>query len=480
MSSRLFLAFLVMLCLGAPSLADDTERANRLFVAAVRSWNEATALTGDDLTTIEARAALLGKVMNNLNQIVDDHSGSELAVQLVTGEQVGPLSISGTTTALDSANVDMDMAHCFEAPTQNCVFASAIQANLSLDSRYHVEVLSNIAVSMARNGRNEKVESILGVVHPSDMSSGDLLKLGTALNQPEMFDEALRVALAQHNESFKISSVINVIEALADAGMMEKAFETMRHLSKKSDVARALSNTVGVLAEKRELEAAIELSKSIDDLNYRSGAQAEIVAAQVNAGLLAEAETTAHAIEDKYHQSWALMDIGVARKDAAMIQQALSASESEPNQLRHLAVSRAAQALAEIGMLQEARRVIAQLESASDTNAFLRGVAGDQAEAGELHQAYATLQYITDPDEVEWALRAIAVGQAKAGQDETALTTAIGLQSDFLRVNAQCDIALVKAEVGEVTKALHILRRVDPSFSCRPETLGAISAILDS
>lgn len=84
------LVLILSLLLAAPALAQtaDDAAANRLFVEAVQLWNRA------EFDSVEQRPATLQKVQANLKTILNRHGGSALAVRLVIGETVGPLSVA--------------------------------------------------------------------------------------------------------------------------------------------------------------------------------------------------------------------------------------------------------------------------------------------------------------------------------------------------------------------------------------------------
>jgi formylglycine-generating enzyme required for sulfatase activity len=75
----------------------DEEAANRLFVEAVLLWNRAEG------QPIEQRPEILQRVQSNLWTIIKRHSGSTLAVRLVIGETVGPLSVRRVEAAVVDA-----------------------------------------------------------------------------------------------------------------------------------------------------------------------------------------------------------------------------------------------------------------------------------------------------------------------------------------------------------------------------------------
>jgi formylglycine-generating enzyme required for sulfatase activity len=105
------IALILSLLLAAPALAQtaDDAAANRLFVEAVQLWNRAEG------ESAELRPATLQKVQSNLKAITERHSSSTLAVRLVIGETVGPLSMAGVERALRAARTVV-FRDCPECP----------------------------------------------------------------------------------------------------------------------------------------------------------------------------------------------------------------------------------------------------------------------------------------------------------------------------------------------------------------------------
>lgn len=93
------------LLLPLPAMAQTTEdaAANRLFVEAVEAWRKAESLAGDDLSKIQESLRALRVVDANLRRIVEQHKSSSLAVKLVSGDRVGPLSLADTKKAIETA-----------------------------------------------------------------------------------------------------------------------------------------------------------------------------------------------------------------------------------------------------------------------------------------------------------------------------------------------------------------------------------------
>ena len=81
-----------------PVWADDVQEVNRLLVETVKLVKEARSL---DRAT--AAVGLLEEAMEHLNAIVNDYSGTDAAVKLATGEEIGNLSLDGVQFLLNMA-----------------------------------------------------------------------------------------------------------------------------------------------------------------------------------------------------------------------------------------------------------------------------------------------------------------------------------------------------------------------------------------
>lgn len=114
------------LSLALPAKGDDGAAANRLFVAGLEAWNQAEALTSEGLATAERRVSLLEQVVTNLRRIVDDHTGADLAVRLLIGDQIGPLSLKVAEAALEEADFALRVAMCEVQPNRACIFTEAL------------------------------------------------------------------------------------------------------------------------------------------------------------------------------------------------------------------------------------------------------------------------------------------------------------------------------------------------------------------
>ena len=95
MITRLLL--IAVLCVpSAPLAADDSTQANRLLVEAMKLIQAA----GTKQTATE-RLPLMESALAKLNEIVENHPSSDLAVKLITGQQIGDISLAGVADAVE-------------------------------------------------------------------------------------------------------------------------------------------------------------------------------------------------------------------------------------------------------------------------------------------------------------------------------------------------------------------------------------------
>ena len=82
-----WLSLLAVCLLVVPAAADDPTQANRLLVEAVQMINAAEKASG-----AAEKLALLEDAIAKLNDIIEHHPSSSLAVKLITDQPIGSLS----------------------------------------------------------------------------------------------------------------------------------------------------------------------------------------------------------------------------------------------------------------------------------------------------------------------------------------------------------------------------------------------------
>ena len=88
---------IAVLCVpSAPLAADDSTQANRLLVEAVKLIQ-----TAGTKQTAGERLPLVESALAKLNEIVENHPSSDLAVKLITGQQIGDISLASVADAVE-------------------------------------------------------------------------------------------------------------------------------------------------------------------------------------------------------------------------------------------------------------------------------------------------------------------------------------------------------------------------------------------
>ena len=99
--SKHLLLFLVCLMV-APALADDPAQANRLVVEAAKMMKAADTEEG----TTE-KLALLEAALAKLNEIIEHHPSSGIAVMLITDQPIGSLSLARLTDMVEQLRTEV-------------------------------------------------------------------------------------------------------------------------------------------------------------------------------------------------------------------------------------------------------------------------------------------------------------------------------------------------------------------------------------
>ena len=162
------LLLVCVLCLSvAPVAADDPAQANRLLVEAVRLIQAAEA----EKAATE-KLSLLQSALAKLNEIVEGHPSTDLAVKLITGQEIGNLSMASLETAIkalrletNQATVEARRGSCLEAldfsdPICLTVYAQEVEHRVP-DESQRVEALAKLARAQAVAGDPAGAEQTL-------------------------------------------------------------------------------------------------------------------------------------------------------------------------------------------------------------------------------------------------------------------------------------------------------------------------------
>jgi hypothetical protein len=164
------LKHIIVICafcvLTSSALADDTARANRLFVAAVKLIQASEAEA-----SVEKKFELVKKAHSNLTTIIDQFPATDLAVKLISGQKIGTVWLTGVSKALDKARAEKERIAlkakaaalqaraakereaCFSSPSYACVITQALaNAKMIEGASSRGWALADIASAQAKAG----------------------------------------------------------------------------------------------------------------------------------------------------------------------------------------------------------------------------------------------------------------------------------------------------------------------------------------
>jgi tetratricopeptide (TPR) repeat protein len=302
------------LTLSTPVVADVNTDANALFVGAVKAWNAAAAIPADDTAQAADRLTLLEEVNGNLDRILDELPGSDLAVRLITGETLGPITLAGARAALVQISAVADAQTCAAAPDPTCLMQQALVIALAEpDELYRDSLLSDVASGMAQSGDPDAAIAIGGEYADPMMQifiSGEIMY---ALARAGRIDEAMAIAgddlsdrdraiiahgLAEGGHQDKAELIIATI---TDPASLAYALAATGHVAEAqlmvpdfSDVERAgaMPQIAIALARAGQIDAATEAFYQIAATSSRFEPRRELAMAQMRAGLVDDAVKT--------------------------------------------------------------------------------------------------------------------------------------------------------------------------------------------
>ena len=319
-SFALVAAVLAGFMAGTPAIADVNTDANALFVGAVQAWNAAGAIPADDPGGAAERLDLLQTVNHNLDQIITDLPGSDLAVRLITGEALGPFTLQGARDALDQIKAAAPGLDCAAAPDPSCLIQAAlsdfakiepqqtpqfmlpdflrilataddIAGALALVAAYPdyfsaATDLSGLAQAYARAGQD--AAALAMVEQAATDLDRQIFLAAIAVGQAEAGRQADAAATAA-----QITDPLNQLIALAAAGQFDAALALLDPIPVDQEPL-ALTQLVIALVRAGQIDRAISTMEMISDPNSRQGLIRHIAEAQARAGLVPEAIATAH------------------------------------------------------------------------------------------------------------------------------------------------------------------------------------------
>ena len=317
-------AAFIALVAAQPALADVNTDANALFVKVVQTWNLIQSMPVDDPALADQRLDLIAQVNANLDTILADMPGSDIAVRLVVGEGLGSFDIAEVRAAVSESALATTNLTCAEAPTPACLIAAGVAALAGLEDPMTREmaagVLSDtmaraddplgafallekyppsfnsvslqalIVQAFGRMGQQDRATALIDGLEDQLFRDNLLSELGIGLAEGGRAEDAAAV-LGQITEPHLRSRVFTALGDFGQAGALAATART-----EQQDFARMWLATAAAQAGDFDLaRATIDLITRVD---RRLETTKEIALAHARAGQLAEAVMVLRRIPD--------------------------------------------------------------------------------------------------------------------------------------------------------------------------------------
>ena len=288
--------------------------------------------------------------------------------------------------------------YCY--PTQDAIEISKLASTLEHaalqinDLEVRVGVLMNLARTCVNVDMNDDairiVENCLTAHRDFDDYGLQIVvmrKAAGVLVAVDMLEQARCIAIGAkeianhiHEPDLYVKAMVEIVGALAAAGMIEEAQRCARKIDDHDLHAKAMVEIVGALAAAGMIEEAQRCARKIDDHDLHAKAMVEIVGALAAAGNLSEIQHAAQAILDPWWTIVARPEVLFYSRIACVLAELGEKAEAEQiagrvdSMIRSLSgypswswsPSDVIGALAHIGMIERARRIAAQLLERSD------------------------------------------------------------------------------------------------------------------
>lgn len=415
---------------GDASAAESSSEANRKFVEAVQAWQRAEALAEDPVSHARERASLLKSVVANLNGIIEEHPESDLAVQLVIGSTIGPLSLPVAEAALEEA---AQYGTCSkETINENCFLVEAIRA--------------------ARQ------------IYEPEEKARQLAKIAALKRDASLFDEAIAAAYQMVETRSSELTLSNIAKKQAEAGLFKEALHTAERMTVDLYRVKLLAE-IGQIKKDSDVlhEAVTQVSRMFGGIRENEHSLLQIAEAQSEAGFHPDARQTINLITDRMYRVWALVTAYEEENSLDLLLSAIHLSRQGPLDIPTVYPwheTAAARELAKEGRLDEAFAMVAAMEDQSWRETGLYVIALSLAEAGEGAEALDVIQRIEIDDEKQEALFGIVRNLSQAGRVHDARKFASYLTDAVYLDAAHAEIAKALHAAGETEEALALAREI--------------------
>ena len=315
--------------------ADDDAAANRLLVEAVGLVEQAEAIEspGD-------RAALYERALENLDEIVAQHPGSDLAVRLATGQEIGNLDRSKIEHRwrLDTAE------HCLTQASRACVLdlRARIAETVEDSSQRSSSRAHTAAIQVGKGLFGEALETAtINEAGSRAWTLGIIAVAQASYEHPAAARETIAQAFAALDKGksrpqirvFALGKIAEAQAAVGDTVLARETFAQARstasfisEVAARTDALIALAwaqfNSDEDASARRTTVRALESSNDIANSSARAASMAKVVGLEARGGDEVLARATMDRVLDIVEtiEVWpdagrSLVDIAVAQAD---------------------------------------------------------------------------------------------------------------------------------------------------------------------
>ena len=501
------LGLIFLLAGGLPSCAssDAKEAANRLLVSSIKVWNEAQSIEANDPNSFKQRLDLIDTSYMLLKEIVSEYDGTDLAVRLITGEQIGPLSLPIVERAHWEATQSHELEKCVQGPVSECSFALALElaqtivnsehqartkreiasamaaigdfnaaintANSIELARYRQQAMSAISIAYAKQGRIADATKLLGDISDAEERANAQEAVAVALAHEGRIEEAAIFLVRIEEKEQHRKASLAVSQAFARKGQIEKAILLAGNLDEFWN-AVTLSEISKIQTEFGDFEGALKTAKMINHVGYLADAVVEISIAAKYDPLLQQLITRVRSAEDLLEKRIGLQKIATRTGNPEIL--------AESRRLEVAAggfdIWFAAMAEIEAGLYSEARRTAQKEPNKYRKSEIHLRISIAEIENGLAYQARKNLGWLLPNQELQ--IRSMLWSAEGNSED---LRRAIRLANenidDSSRSSAMRDIVCRVSDLEKLEEVQTIAARIrnrvlrDGAFECISETL---------
>lgn len=476
---------------GALARASETDKARQVVVRAMN--------LADEFEDSSGRAKALLKIAN----VLADAGETEWALQVAekvpkVASQVDEFEdASGRAKALlIIANVLADVGEVERVRRVACKAAMVAERFKSPLRRAEVLVrVANVVADIGETGwawrvvDNALKASVL--IDDSWLRAQNLADVVDALIRMERIDESLELSGRIDDCCWRSGALVKVVGALARIDRVGAAFcvaEQFKDLSwcaeALAEIAIALTRVGKIVRARRVVENSVSAAKLIEDPELRARVLSGIVPKMVRVDWVDGALYVVEHIESTFWRAWALEAITGAMAHAGRVDEALGLGEGiEVALSRGCALAEVASELAKVDEGDQARRVIesavgavAQIGDPYLRDGALIKVAGALAGVGDIDEASKVVSMIDESHSRSCAHSSILkelVRKGSLGEAVSTLRIALTEVEGIARRQEAADYCAVVA-----TACLEASDLIDSSSSMRERWLGLTRSVL--